>query len=120
MKTFYALIYIVTIKPIQFLLKNRAVLIICIVAIVGFIAFNSINSNKSDATPEYNIELPDKKLAPDAWVTPSRHYYSVKYSEDLKNIYLEDYFILNLEKWERINPDIPLPLDKSQVKHYTR
>lgn len=122
MKTATALLYLIIVKPLEFLLKNRALLIIGIVAFVGFTAYNMMNcnNNQSDTRPEYAQNVPDVKIAPDVWITPSQHFYSVKYSEDETNIYLEDYFSYKDDEWERQKPDKPLQLSKRFVKHYTR
>lgn len=121
MKTLAALLYLAIKLPLQFILRNKALIIIGIIAFIGFSVFNAMNGDKqSDNTQEYSQKLPDVKLAPDVWLTPSRHYYTVKYTEDESYAYLEDYFVFSDGEWTRVKPEIPLPLNKQMAKKHTR
>lgn len=120
--TFIAIMVLMVKYPlmlIQAILKQRILLVICIVGIIALIAMNTVNKDNPTVEPVL-VSVPDKSLAPDVWVTPSRHYYSISFREDAEMIYLEDYFTFNSEKWERVTPEIPLPLDKDTVKHFSR
>ena len=115
MRTIAAIVYILTVKPIHFLLKNPITLILFISVIVGLVFYGNYKANTApdEPTPAHSVEsiLPDKKLAPVLIQTNSRTYYAASVTDDGRVVMISGYWVYNKDKWERGSGELPLDRD---------
>ena len=103
-----------------YLARNKVLLIL--VLIVGGIFFLSTKiNNERPPTPElatYQVIAPSVDLATKVVATPSRIYYVRTFEETVSTFTALIWYDYNEQQWQKHST--PLPLDKDNIKIYSR
>ena len=106
------IVYILAL-PFGFLWRHKKLAIVLIIAGVGFMVYQQQFKPEIPDIPEYQSNIPKQIQNLPVFQTTTRYYYAQQFTEDDKNIYLNDFYAFDKE-WTRYN-SIPLPLDKKQI-----
>ena len=103
-----------------YLARNKVFLVLVIIAAGIFFLSAKINSEKPPTfeLATYQVIAPAYELAPKVVATASRIYYVRTFEETANTLALLTWYDYNETQWQKHTT--PLPLDKSNIKIYSR
>lgn len=111
------IIYI-AVWPLGFLWRHKKLAIILIIAGFALTVYNQQFKSSKPDIPAYQSEIPQQIKNLPVIQTTSRYYYVQSFTEDDKNVYLDDFYAFDKE-WIRYN-SVPLPINKNQIVYRSR
>ena len=103
-----------------YLARNKVFLVLVIIAAGIFFLSAKINNEKPSTLElaSYQVIAPSYDLASKVVATPSRIYYVRTFEETGNTLTLLTWYDYNEQQWQKHTT--PLPLDKSNIKIYSR